>query len=332
MAEPDDDTSAAAAAPVAVAVLAGGLSLERDVSLRSGRRVATALAERGFAVRRLDLDPQLLGELLRDPPDLVFLALHGSSGEDGGIQRLLELFDVTYTGSDPLASSLAWDKPVCKGLLQRAGLDTPRWVTLGSDSVRDFGAGPALERVAARLGQPLVVKPSQGGASMGVRVVHDERDLAAALVAAFSYHDVVLAESLVEGTEVAVSVVADEALPPVEIVPTVGRYDFAARYTSGGAQLYAPARLPDEVLQRCRDVALHAYRVVGCRHLARVDMIVDDRGRPFVLELDTCPGLTDTSLLPAAVSASGSSLPAVIERVARLALTGSGAARDGHTT
>ena len=308
--------------PLSVAVLAGGLSLERDVSIRSGRRVAAALAEHGFVVRRLDLDAGLVTALTEDPPALVFLALHGASGEDGTIQRLLELFDLAYTGSDPLASALAWDKPVCKGLLRRAGLPTPDWATIGSASIRDLGAGVALERIVERLGLPLVVKPSQGGAAMGVRVVHERGDLAAALVAAYSYHDVVLAETLVEGTEVAVSVVGDDVLAPVEIVPRVGRYDFAARYTSGGADLYAPARLPDDVLRACRRVAQQAFDAVGCRHLARVDMIVDTDGHPWILELDTCPGLTETSLLPAAVAASDIPLSAVVAQIARDALAG----------
>jgi len=306
-----------------VAVLAGGLSLEREVSLRSGRRVADALADRGHRVTRLDLDRQLVGRLTEQEFDVAYLALHGKAGEDGAIQGLLELVGLPYTGPDALASALAWDKAVFKGLARRAGLPTPDWVAVSSDSIRDMGAGGALETVVARLGAPVVVKPAQGGGAMGVRFVEDQEQLAAALVAAYSYAPVVLIERFVAGTEVAVSIVDDEPLPPVEVVPRGGAvYDFSARYTPGATDFFAPARLPEPVLERCRAVAMDAYRVAGCRHVTRADLLVDAEHRPWLLELDTCPGMTETSLLPIAAAARGWDFQELCDRVVTLGAAG----------
>jgi D-alanine-D-alanine ligase len=303
-----------------VAVLAGGLSLERDVSLRSGRRVAGALADNGHTVARLDLDENLVTSLAQGGFDAAFLCLHGKAGEDGTIQGLLELLGIPYTGPDPTASALAWDKAVAKGMWRRAGLPTPEWIAVSSAAIRDMGAARALDRIVDRLGLPLVVKPSQGGASMGVRIVNAAEDLGGAVVAAFSYHDVVLVERFVAGTEIAVSIIDERALPAVEIVPKDGAYDFAARYTHGATEFFAPARLDDIVTQRCRDVALEAYRSAGCRHVTRADLIVDAQGDPWLLELDTCPGMTETSLLPMAARAEGWDFTELCDRLVRRAI------------
>jgi D-alanine-D-alanine ligase len=311
-----------AAGPAAVAVLSGGLSLEREVSLRSGRRVAEALADRGHPVTRLDLDDGLVRSLAEGRFDVAFLALHGKAGEDGTIQGLLDLLGIPYTGPGPTASALAWDKVVCKGLWARAGLDTPEWVALSSDAVRDMGAARALDRVIERLGLPLIVKPAQGGAAMGVRRIDRPEDLPPALVAGYSYHEVVCVERFVAGTEVAVSVVDGEPLPAVEIVPKEGSYDFAARYTHGATEFFVPARLGADELARCEQVALEAYRQVGCRRVTRADLIVDHDGRPWLLELDTCPGMTETSLLPMAAAAAGWDFPALCEHLLESALSG----------
>lgn len=302
-----------------VAVLAGGLSLEREVSLRSGRRVAEALSDQGHHVTRLDLDEGFVDRLVHADVDVCYLALHGKAGEDGTIQGLLDLLGLPYTGPDAVSSAIAWDKAVCKGLLARAGIATPDWVAVSSDAIQDMGAAQALDRVAERLGQTLMVKPSQGGASMGVRRVGQGDDLAAALVGAFSYHDVVLIERFVSGAEVAVSVVDGEPLPAVEIVPRAGTYDFAARYTHGATEFFAPARLDEAVLERCRQTAVDAYRTVGCRHVSRADLLVDEAGQPWLLELDTCPGMTETSLLPMAAGAAGWDFAGLCERIIRLA-------------
>ncbi|HEV2087157.1 MAG TPA: D-alanine--D-alanine ligase [Cryptosporangiaceae bacterium] len=301
--------------PARIAILAGGLSLERDVSLRSGRRVAEALTERGHSVTTLDLGDELVATLAADSPDLVYLALHGKAGEDGTVQNLLDLLSVAYTGSGAVASALAWDKVVAKGLYRRAGLSTPDWVAISSSAIRDMGAGAALARIPEALGGAVVVKPAQGGAALGVRVVGGPDELPSALLTALNYADVALVERFIEGREVAVSVVDDVVLPPVEVVPRNGRYDFAARYTAGQADLHAPARLEPPILRRCEEVAASAMSVAGCRDVARADLIVDDDGTPWLLELDTCPGMTETSLLPAAAAAAGWTLPDLCERV-----------------
>lgn len=302
-----------------IAVLAGGLSLERDVSLRSGRRVAEALADRGHDVTRLDLDDALVASLAEGAFDVAFLALHGKAGEDGTIQNLLALLGLPYTGPDAIASALAWDKSVSKGLWSRDGLPTPDWIAVSSDAIRDMGAARALDRIVERLGLPLVVKPAQGGASMGVRIVTEASELAAALIASFSYHDTVLVEQFISGPEIAVSIVDGRALPAVEIAPKEGAYDFSARYTAGATEFFAPARLEQAVLDECARVALRAYELLGCRHVTRADLIVSPDGRPHLLELDTCPGLTETSLLPMAAQAQGWEFGELCERLVGLA-------------
>ena len=303
-----------------VAVLAGGLSLERDVSLRSGRRVVDALADLGHDVTRLDLDDNLVSALAAGQFDVAYLALHGKAGEDGSIQSLLELLGIPYTGPDAVASLLAWDKSVAKGLLRRSGLATPDWMTLSSDAIRDMGAAGALDRIVATLGSPVVAKPSQGGAALGVRLVASAAEMAPALMAAFSYHDVVVMEQFIDGAEVAVSIVAGEPLPPVEVVPKTGNYDFSARYTHGATEYFAPARLPADVLNACNNLALAGWELLGCRDVSRADLMVDTDGRPWLLEFDTCPGMTETSLLPVAASAKGWTFGEVCERVLSSAL------------
>ena len=303
-----------------VAVLSGGISLEREVSLRSGSRVADALTDRGYQVTRLDVDAQLVRTLSEGDVDVAFLALHGSAGEDGTIQSILEVLDLPYTGPDVLASSLAWNKPIAQGLYRRAGIHVPDSVTLSQQAFREMGAAAAVGRIAEELGTPLVVKPATGGSSLGLSFVDDVATLPQAIVGAFSYADAVLIERFVAGTEVAVSVLDGEALPAVEITPKEGVYDFSARYTAGATEFHAPARLDEQVLARCADAATTAFEAIGSRHVSRADMIVDPDGTPWLLELDTCPGLTETSLLPLAAQAGGIEFADLCERLVGLAL------------
>ncbi len=306
-----------------IAVLAGGLSLEREVSLRSGGRVADALTDRGHHVVSLDVDADLVPNLEDGGFDAVFLALHGSAGEDGTIQSLLELTGLPYTGPDVLASSLAWNKPIAQGLFARAGLSVPDRVTLSQQAFREMGAAAVVDRVAAELGSPLVVKPATGGSSLGLSIVDDPSKLSQAIVGAFSYADAVLIESFVAGTEVAVTVLDGRALPAVEIQPKEGTYDFAARYTAGATEFHAPARLDDAVSAACAEAAVAAERAIGGRYICRADLIVDASGVPHVLELDTSPGLTETSLVPLAAQAAGLDFADLCETLVELALAGS---------
>lgn len=312
--------------PHTVAVLSGGLSLEREVSLRSGGRVAAALADRGHQVTRLDADAALVPSLEAGGFDVAFLALHGSAGEDGTIQSLLELIGLPYTGPDELASALAWNKPIAQGLYRRAGLRVPANVTLTQQAFREMGAVAVLDRVAAALGSRVVVKPATGGSCLGLSIVDDPAGLPQAIMGAFGYADAVLLEAFVPGTEVAVTVLDGQPLPPVEIQPRDGAYDFTARYTAGATEFHAPARVPAEVRQACEELATEAYRAIGARHVSRADLIVDAEGRPWLLELDTCPGLTETSLVPIAAQAAGLQFEDLCERLVDLSVRGQGAA------
>ena len=306
-----------------IAVLCGGVSLEREVSLRSGGRVADALSDRGYQVSRVDVDAGLVHTLEEGGFEACYLALHGSAGEDGTVQSMLELLGLPYTGPDVLASSIAWNKPIAQGLYARNGLAVPDRVSLSQQAFREMGASAAVDRIAAALGSPIVVKPATGGSSLGLTIVQDAVRLPQAIVGAFSYADTVLLERFIEGTEVAVTVLDGKALPPVEIQPKEGAYDFAARYTAGATEFHAPARLDAHVREACESTAVAAYHAIGARHLSRADLIVDATGTPWLLEIDTCPGMTGTSLVPMAAAAAGIGFEELCERIVQLAL------RDG---
>jgi D-alanine-D-alanine ligase len=303
-----------------VAVLSGGMSLERDVSLRSGTRMATALEEQGYDVERIDVDAALVPTLGRGDFDVAVLALHGAAGEDGTIQSVLELLHLPFSGSDVLASSVAWNKPIAQGLYARAGIRVPERITLSQQAFRELGASAVVDRIAPLLGMPLVVKPVTGGSSLGLSFVLAASELPGAIVGALSYADAVLVERFIEGTEVAVTVLDGRALPPVEVSPKDGRYDFAARYTAGATEFHAPARLEAEVIAACERTALEAGAAIGARHLWRADMIVDPSGTPWLLEIDTCPGMTETSLAPLAAEAAGIAFPELCRTLVELAL------------
>lgn len=308
-----------------VAVLMGGRSLERSVSLKSGKRVARALEERGYEVLPLDVDEELVPSLLAEKPDVVYIALHGKYGEDGTIQELLDLMDVPYTGPGPLASIIGFNKILSKDLFRANGITTPRYLALSTTVIEEMGARVLLSRAWDKLGSPMVVKPAEQGSALGVRIVKREEELAEALVAALGYDNRVLLEEYIEGTEVSVSVLGhpDPAtLPPVEIVPESGFFDFDARYTPGKTEYFVPARLPDDTAAEVGRVALEVHRLLRCKDLSRVDLIVDRQGIPFVLEINISPGMTETSLLPLAAESAGMSFADLVERLVELALKG----------
>lgn len=291
-------------------ILAGGLSFERDVSLRSGRRVCDALRSADVEAEVRDADATLLGTLAEHAPDAVWVALHGAPGEDGAIRGVLDLAGVPYAGSTPHACRVAWDKPIAKALLRSAGVATPEWVTLPHSTFRELGAHAVLSRLLARLPLPLLVKPASGGSALGASIVREADALPAAMVHCFSYGDVALVERFVEGAELAVSVVerdgTPEALPAVEIVPKAGPlFDYNARYTAGATDYYTPSRLPEALATAASRVALAAHRVLGLRDLSRTDLVVDAEGTPWFLEVNVSPGMTETSLLPMSAQAAG---------------------------
>ena len=292
--------------PLRVLVLAGGLSHERDVSLRSGRRIAQLLEDAGLIVDVRDLDGDLLPELTGNPPDVVFPLVHGSTGEDGSIRGLLELLGIPYVGADSGASRLASRKPVAKGLVARAGLATPEFVTLPRGLFQEIGSSAILATVVDGLGLPVAVKPEGGGSALGVTVVTEAELLPDAMVACFSYGNSALVERAVSGTEVAVSVVdtgaGPVALPPVEIV-TDGPYDYDARYNAGRSEYFVPARLDAAATEAACTAAVTAHQALGLRDLSRSDLIVDDHGAPWFIDVNVAPGMTETSLFPQAAQA-----------------------------
>lgn len=307
-----------------IVVLSGGISHERDVSLRSGRRVADSLAEHGIKVELRDPDAGLLAALRADRPDVIWPALHGASGEDGALRGLLEFLGIPFVGSHSDAARLAWDKPTAKIIVGRAGVATPRSITLPRDAFRELGADAVFEAIADELPVPLVVKPAQGGSAQGVTIVEDRANLPRAMVDAYTYGDVALVEQRITGTEIAIGVIdtgdGPVALPAVEIEPLSGVYSFEARYNAGETRFYVPARIAPEVADAAAQAALTAHRALGLRHLSRVDLIVDGAGTPWFLEANVLPGLTETSLLPQALEAAGHDLGWVYQALAEAAI------------
>lgn len=307
-----------------VVVLAGGLSHERDVSLRSGRRVAEALRDAGVEVDERDVDAALLPALRSEPPACVVPLLHGETGEDGALREVLEMLAIPYVGSVPAACRAAFDKPVAKAVVSREGLNTPVGVALPHETFRELGAAAVMDAIVASIGLPLIVKPAKGGSALGCTVVRAADDLPGAMVNAFAYGDTALVERLVVGREVAVPVVdtghGPRALPVVEIRPDGGVYDYTARYTAGSTEFEVPAKLEDDLAEECARVAVAAHRALGLRDLSRSDLMVDEQGTVWFLEVNVAPGLTETSTVPLSVQAAGLDLGELVGTLVRCAV------------
>ncbi len=318
-----------------VLVLAGGLSYERDVSLKSGRRVVDALRRAGVEASVRDADSALLSALDAERPDAVVIALHGAIGEDGALRGVLDLVGIPYVGAGAQASRVAWDKPSAKAELREAGIPTPDWVALPHETFRELGAQQVLNRIVDRIGLPLMVKPAQGGSGLGVHPVHQADGLPAAMVGCFGYGDTALIEQFIDGTDIAVTVVdtgtGPAALPPVEIVPVDGVYDYSARYTAGTTTWHAPARLAPAVAQKVSSIAVAAHRALNLGDLSRVDLLVTRDGGVQVLEVNVSPGLTETSLMPMAVQAAGLDLGVLMRDLVEMAITRSGHRPAAHS-
>ena len=296
-----------------IAVLAGGRTPERDVSLRSGHRMTLSLGELGHEAWLLDPgETQLVEALGERPPDLCWLALHGKEGEDGTVQRL-------YTGTAAFDCEVAFDKVLAKDALKRAGVPTPPWVVIEGWALRDLGGGAALGKAVERIGLPCVVKPSRSGSALGVSFVEREADLPQAVMAALSFSGAALIEAKVEGREVAAALAGRdlEPLPIVEIVPKDGPYDYAARYTAGATEYFCPARLSDAASAAVGELAGKTAGALRLRDLTRVDLMVDTNDRPWVLEVNVSPGMTETSLVPMAAQVQGRTLSDLCDSVLR---------------
>jgi D-alanine-D-alanine ligase len=307
--------------PITVAVLKGGRSLERGVSLRSGARVQDALERLGHQVVAIDVGADLLDRLAQESPDVAFVALHGRDGEDGTVQELLEIAGIPYTGSGVSACIRASDKVLAKHAMRDHGIPTPDFYAFNDTAFRALGAGQALPSIEERLRFPIVVKPSSQGSALGIKFARTPADLPAALVAAFSYDRKVLLERHVEGRDLAVSVIDDgevpRALPIVEAVPLQEDfYDFESRYEIGRTRFVCPAALDGEIARRAGQIAVETYGLLGCASFARVDLMLEAASdQLYVLEVNVIPGLTETSLLPQAAEAAGIQFDELIERI-----------------
>lgn len=297
-----------------IGVLLGGLSSERDVSLSSGNAVLKALREKGYNAAAIDVGREVAAQLRQEKIEIAFNALHGKYGEDGAIQGLLELMGIPYTGSDVLASAIGMNKIVSKAVFKAAGLP------VGAYLVVPAGRRGLLSSVSAEIGFPVFVKPSSEGSSVGVSRVETERELTAAAELAFTYDNEILVERYIKGKEVQVGILGDRALGAIEIVPKNRFYDYESKYKEGMSEHFYPARIPEAVYQRVLEAGLAAHRAIGCRGYSRVDFIVDDLGTPYILEVNTLPGMTATSLLPDIARGVGISFPDLVEEILRLAV------------
>ena len=311
-------------AALSVLVLAGGISHERDISLRSGRLVADGLQAHGLSVELADPDAALLERMESNRPDVVWPVLHGASGEDGTLRSLLQMMDLPYVGSTAEATRLAWDKPSAKTIVERAGVKTPESIGLSRDAFRELGAESVLDLVAETIGFPLVTKPARGGSAQGVSWVTSKEELRRAMVHAFTYSDDVLVERQILGTEICVGIIdtgdGPQTLPAVEIEPKTGHYTFEARYTAGETRFYSPPRRDDDSLARAAAQALVSHETIGLRDLSRIDFIVDADGECWFLEASVMPGLTETSTVALALDQAGYEVTdiyrALVERAA----------------
>ena len=312
------------AAKLKIQILAGGISHEREISLKSGRRVADALTDAGASVVIREPDAALLTNIRKDKPDVIWPVLHGASGEDGALRDILALTGVPFVGATAQGARLAWDKAIAKILVEREGVQTPASITLPKDTFRELDADGVLKTVAASLALPVVVKPAKSGSAQGVTIVRKADQLSRAMIDAYVYCDVAIIERYVAGTELAISVIdlgaGPIALPAVEIQPVAGQFGYQERYTAGETNYFVPARIKKTVAERAANMAIAVHEILGLRHLSRIDMIIDNKGVAWFLEANVLPGLTETSLLPQAVKAAGHSLGEVYLNLAQAAI------------
>jgi D-alanine-D-alanine ligase len=309
-----------------VAVLKGGRSLERQVSLKSGARVQDALERLGHEVVAIDVGADLVGRLEEEQPELAFVALHGRDGEDGTVQELLDAMGIRYTGSGVSACIRAADKVLAKHAMRDAGIPTPDFFAFNETAFRELGAAQALPAIEERLSFPIVVKPAGQGSALGIKFARTTADVPSALVAAFSYDRKVLLERHIPGRDLAVSIIerdgAPGALPIVEAVPKQEPfYDFEARYEIGRTTFVCPAELDPSVSERASALALEVFGLLGCAGFARVDLMLSDEGDLQVLEANSIPGMTETSLLPQAADAAGIRFDELVQLILDAAVT-----------
>lgn len=306
-----------------VLVLMGGISTEREISLKSGTAVAKALEEAGYRVETLDIQPDNIAKISEIKPDVAYLALHGKGGEDGCVQGLLEWMGIPYTGPGLAASAVCMDKALTKKILLHSNIPTPKSVEYKREDCTD------VEKVARELmkdlGLPMVIKAPCQGSSIGVVIVRNENSIADAISEVLNYDDALLAEQFIPGTEVSVPVIGNnnpEVLPIIEITASNEFYDYQSKYTPGMSQHIIPARISKTAEERIRYYAAEAYKKAGCKGISRVDFMIDGNDNPYVIEINTIPGMTETSLVPDSARHIGISFSQLVDKIVKLALEG----------
>jgi len=307
-----------------IAVLMGGRSLEREISIKSGQRISNALRALGHNVTKLDIDRSIIDNLTSGRFDLAYIALHGKDGEDGTIQEILEVLGIPYTGPGVYPNVLSFDKINSKQIFNDLEIPAPDFYFLNASSFRELGASKLLSHIVKKLGLPLVVKPSAQGSALGIKLIEKEEDLSNAIISALGYSKKIILEQYIEGIELAVSIIGDkkpEALPVVEIVPENNFFDFESRSKVGKTEYFIPARIQDDEMKKVIDTALSVHGALKCTKLSRVDIIMDKKSRiPYVLELNTSPGMTDTSLLPMAAKEAGISFEELVDKIVKMSI------------
>ncbi len=308
-----------------IVILAGGISPERDVSLKSGRRLADHLSEVGIESEIREPDELLIDYLATTKPDLVWSVLHGAGGEDGAVQRLLEMLGVAFVGAGSRNARNTWNKAAAKAKIAQTGLATPDWISLPKNTFKQLNAKSVLELVSKNLHFPLITKPVEGGSAQGVSRSDDQKGLGKSMVEAYAYGEEVIIEQFIEGTELAITIIDTgeglKALPAVEIEAESGNFGYQERYIPGETTFYAPARLDRNIAQAAADMALEAHRELGLGVFGRVDLVVDENNKPWFLEASVSPGLTETSLSPQAFVAAGYSLGEAYKAIAESAIS-----------
>ena len=291
-----------------IGVLLGGMSTEREISLKSGTAVYHALIQKGYSVVAIDVGRDIYSKITKEKIDIAFIALHGKYGEDGTIQGLLEIMGIPYTGSGVLASAISINKALAKKLFILNRIPTPAFKIVKKGTVVD-------NAIFKDLGLPFIVKPNSQGSTIGVSIVNDKNEASYAIKKALKYDDTALIEKFIKGRELTVGILCNKALPIIEIRPKKAMYDFKAKYTKGMTEYIAPAPLSKMLEKRLFDYALKAFNTLGCSGTARVDIMLDKRNKPYVLEVNTIPGMTELSLLPKAAACAGISFPELVEKI-----------------
>lgn len=287
----------------------GGLSREREISLKTGKAILKALVEKGYHASPIDVGQEIAETLIKEKIEIAFIALHGRYGEDGTVQGMLELMGIPYTGSGVLASALALHKIMAKKFFLCENIPTPTYEIFQREEIEK---NPLRTPV---LPLPLVVKPAREGSTIGVSIVRKEEELVPALQEAGKYDDEILLEEFMKGKEITVGILEDIPLPVIEIVPKSGFYDYHSKYTKGETEYIIPARIPREKYLYAQEISLKAFHVLGCSGCARVDLMTDEEGNPFVIDVNTMPGMTETSLVPKAASYAGITFEDLVERI-----------------